>query len=82
MSPLPAERFALSEWFRARVNLDYHIAFDSHYYSVLYNLVHELVEVRSAPTTIEVFHKGQRVASHLRAHGHGHAVTSRVKPSS
>jgi len=33
------------------------------------------VEVRSTPTTIEIFHKSQRVASHLRAHGHGHAVT-------
>jgi transposase len=65
----------LSEWSRARVNIDYHIAFDTNYYSVPYNLVHELVEVRSTPTTIEVFHKSQRVASHLRAHGHGHAIT-------
>ena len=32
-------------------------------------------EQRSTPTTIEIFHKSQRVASHLRAHGHGHAVT-------
>src|SRR5215813_1425647 len=38
-------------------------------------LVQELVEVRSTPTTIEIFHKSQRVPSHLRAHGHGHAVT-------
>jgi transposase len=42
---------------------------------VPYNLVHELVEVRSTPTTVEIFHKSQRVASHLRQHGHGHAVT-------
>jgi hypothetical protein len=75
MSSLPAERFDLSEWSRARVNIDYHIAFDTNYYSVPYNLVQELVEVRSTPTTIEIFHKSQRVASHLRAHGHGHAVT-------
>src|SRR6266478_8175621 len=75
MSPLPTERFDLSEWSRARVNIDYHIAFDTNYYSVPYNLVQELVEVRSTPTTIEIFHKSQRVASHLRAHGHGHAVT-------
>lgn len=40
-----------------------------------YNLVQELVEVRSTPTIIEIFHKSQRVASHLRAHGHDHAVT-------
>jgi transposase len=75
LSPLPAERFDLSEWSRAKVNIDYHIAFDTNYYSVPYNLVHELVEVRSTPTTIEIFHKSQRVASHLRSHGHGHAVT-------
>ena len=29
LSPLPAERFDLSEWSRARVNIDYHIAFDT-----------------------------------------------------
>jgi hypothetical protein len=45
MGPLPAERFDLSEWSRARVNIDYHIAFDTNYYSVPYNLVQELVEV-------------------------------------
>jgi len=50
--------------------------FDTNYYSVPYNLVHELVEVRSTPTTtIEIFRKSQRLASHLRAHDHGHAVT-------
>jgi hypothetical protein len=53
LSPLPAERFDLSEWSRATVNIDYHIAFDTNYYRVPYNLVHELVEVRSTPTTIE-----------------------------
>lgn len=31
MGPLPAERFDLSEWSRARVNIDYHIAFDTNY---------------------------------------------------
>ena len=75
MNPLPAEPFDLSQWCRARVNIDYHIAFDTNYYSVPYNLVHELVEVRSTPTTIELFYKGQRVASHSRARGHGHTVT-------
>jgi hypothetical protein len=55
LNPLPAEPFDLSQWSRARVNIDYHIAFDTNYYSVPYNLVQELVEVRSTPTTIELF---------------------------
>lgn len=76
LQPLPAERFDLSQWSRARVNIDYHIAFDTNYYSVPYNLVHEMVEVRSTPTTIEIFHKGQRVGSHLRGRRHGQTVTN------
>jgi hypothetical protein len=51
LKPLPVEPFDLSEWSRARVNIDYHISFDANLYSVPYNLVHELVEIRSTPTT-------------------------------
>jgi transposase len=75
LRPLPLERFDLSQWSRARVNIDYHIAFDTNFYSVPYNLVQQLVEVRSTPATVEILHKGQRVASHLRAHGHGKTIT-------
>ena len=39
--PLPAEPFDLSQWSRARVNIDYHIVFDANYYSVPYNLVQD-----------------------------------------
>jgi transposase len=59
------------------VNIDYHIAFDANLYSVPYTLVHELVEVRATPTTVEIFHKGQRVASHLRGRGRGQVRTER-----
>jgi hypothetical protein len=69
LAPLPAERFDMSQWARATVNIDYHVAFDSNFYSVPYALVEQLVEVRATPQTIEIFHKGQRVASHLRSRG-------------
>jgi transposase len=75
LKPLPTEPFDLSQWSRARVNIDYHVAFDSNLYSVPYHLVHELVEIRSTPTTVEILHKGARVASHLRGRGRGQAVT-------
>jgi transposase len=76
LSPLPAERFDLSEWARARVNIDYHVVFEGNFYSVPYNLVQEPVEIRSMPATVEIFHKGKRVASHLRNRGRGHLVTN------
>ena len=76
LKPLPSEPFDLSEWSKARVNIDYHVAFDSNFYSVPYNLVHEQVEIRSTPATVEILYKGQRVASHTRHRGHNKAVTN------
>jgi transposase len=73
--PLPGERFDLSQWSRATVNIDYHIAFDSNLYSVPYTLVQQVVEVRSTPTTLEIFHRGARIASHLRSHHRGQTIT-------
>ena len=48
LAPRPADRFDLSEWSKARVNIDYHVVFDGNYYSVPYNIMHEVVEIRSS----------------------------------
>jgi transposase len=67
LRPLPADAFILGEWtIDARVNIDYHIEVHGHYYSVPYHLLHELVDARRTATTVEVFHRGQRVAAHVR----------------
>ena len=76
LQPLPSERFEISEWSRARVNIDYHVAFDGNFYSVPYNLVHEVVEIRSTAATVEILHNSGRVASHVRSRGRGKAVTN------
>jgi hypothetical protein len=57
--PLPAERFDMSQWSRATVNIDYHVAFDGNFSSVPYTLVQQLVEVRSTPNTVEIFPQGE-----------------------
>jgi len=68
LRPLPAERFVYGEWkLDARVNIDYHIELDGHYYSVPHPLVHERVDARLTGTTVEIFHRGHRVAAHLRS---------------
>jgi transposase len=76
LRPLPREPFDLSDWTCARVNIDYHVAFDSNFYSVPYNLVHELVEIRSTATTVEILHQGTRVGSHLRCREANKAITN------
>jgi len=55
LQPLPAERYDLSQWSQARVNIDYHVAYDGNWYSVPYSLTGEQVEVRSTPTTSRSF---------------------------
>jgi transposase len=76
LRPLPAERFDLSVWSQATVNIDYHIQFEGSFYSVPHQLARQTVEVRATPTIIEIFHKGQRVASHVRARKAYTAVTN------
>jgi len=64
LKPLPAEPYRYAEWRRARVAPDYHIEIAGHYYSVPSRLIREVVEARITSTTIEIFHRGTRVASH------------------
>ncbi|HEY3380424.1 MAG TPA: IS21 family transposase [Vicinamibacterales bacterium] len=75
LKPLPTQPFELATWTLLRVNIDYHVAFDHNVYSVPYALVHEQVEARVTSTTIEIFFKGRRVASHVRLSGRGQAST-------
>lgn len=75
MRGLAAERYVFAEWKRARVHVDYHIEVNGHYYSVPYALVGVQLEVRLTAHTLEVFHRGQRVASHPRSHQRGRHTT-------
>jgi len=67
LKPLPSSPYVYAECKKARVNIDYHIEVDGHYYSVPYQLVKEQVEVWLTATTIEVLFKNRRVASHPRS---------------
>ena len=75
LKPLPAQRYVFAIWKKARVNIDYHIELDRHYYSVPYQLVKTQVEARLSAHTVEVFHRGKRVASHCRSHQSGRHTT-------
>ncbi len=76
MKPLPPRRYELAERRTAKVNIDYHVEHDGRVYSVPYALVHRKVEVRATTTTVELFHEGERVASHLRSYGRRGAVVT------
>ena len=75
LKPLPAKRYEFAQWKKARVNIDYHVEVEGSYYSVPHALVKEQVEARYTATTVEILHKGRRVASHPRSYRKGQFVT-------
>lgn len=64
---LPVQSFEYPEWKKATVNIDYHISFDDHFYSVPHRFVKETVVLRVTGTIVEVLHHGQRIAVHPRS---------------
>lgn len=75
MKPLPVPPYVFAEWRQARVHIDYHVEVDRHYYSVPYALVSHVVDARVTAHTVELFYRGQRVASHVRSHLKGRYTT-------
>lgn len=68
LKPLPLERYQYAEWKKAKVNIDYHLAYEDHYYSVPYPYIHQPVEVRATNHIVECFFKNKRIAVHVRSY--------------
>ncbi|MGL3709450.1 Mu transposase domain-containing protein [Leptospirillum ferriphilum] len=65
---LPPTPYEICEWRTARPHPDCHIQVRKNFYSVPYALRGKQVEVRIASATVEIFFRGERVATHrLRA---------------
>lgn len=75
LSPLPVARYELAEQTKAKVHIDYHIDVDRHYYSVHYSHLGKSVDVRTTERIVEIFLKGERIASHIRSSAKGRHTT-------
>jgi transposase len=85
MRPLPEHRYEFATWkLGVKVNIDYHVEDyrHNHYYSVPYQLVGQRVDVRLSASTVEVFHRHRRVASHLRSYRRGFTTDKAHMPAS
>lgn len=70
LRPLPEEPYdEQTVLVQATVGIDYHVGFEKNFYSVPYALLRQPVLVRATERTVELFHKGVRVAAHPRAPG-------------
>jgi transposase len=76
LQKLPERRFEYAEWKRVGIGIDYHVELDHHFYSVPHVLRPEKsLEARFTATTIELFLRGERVASHVRSYQRGGHTT-------
>lgn len=66
LKPLPVGRYEFARYFTAKVNIDYHVAVEEHFYSVPHALVQQSVEIRATAGAIEILYRGRRVAAHVR----------------
>ena len=69
MKPLPKYPFELSEWKRAKVQLNYHISVEKMNYSVPYEYVGHYVDVKLTKRLVTVYYKMNQVCSHDRLYG-------------
>lgn len=70
-----------ANWKKVRVNIDYHIAFEKHNYSVPYHYIHQELHLRATNKTVECFYKGKQVAIHERSSKqHGYSTLKEHMP--
>lgn len=67
LGPLPDSPYNYCEWVYGRkVQKNCHVQFDKNYYSAPSALVGRCVDIRYGDNVVEIFHAGERVASHVR----------------
>lgn len=70
--PLPQQPYELAQWATARPNIDYHVQYDDHYYSIPHTLVTGLadrrLDIRATETTVEILYNNVRQVSHQRSY--------------
>lgn len=75
LKPLPQNPYEFARWKKETVNQGYHVKIESVFYSVPHEFVKKEVEIRYNERTVEVFHKGEIIAVHIRNHDKGKHVT-------
>jgi transposase len=80
LRPLPESRFVCGDWKKVAVNIDYHVDYDGHYYSVPFTRVGERLWVRATATTIEIYEdqerrEERRIVAYARSYERGRHTT-------
>lgn len=64
--PLPQQAYQYTDIKIVKVNIDYHLQYDQHFYSVPHHLVREKLELHAKEHLIELYFHHKRITSHVR----------------
>ena len=67
LKALPAHPYEMATFKYCKVNIDYHVDIEGHYYSVPHSLVRQELEARITCGTVELLFRGSRVACHAKS---------------
>jgi len=71
LMPLPKQAYQYTDIKTVKVNVDYHIQYDQHLYSVPHHLVGEKLELHAKDKLIDIYFHRQRITSHVRKYRPG-----------
>ncbi len=71
LQPLPRQPYQYTDIKTVKVNIDYHVQYDQHLYSVPHHLVGEKLVLHASDHLIELYFHHQRITSHARQYRPG-----------
>jgi transposase len=71
LRPLPRQPYHYVDIKWATVNIDYHVEYEKHHYSVPHQYVGETLELHASTALVTVYFRGKPVATHARSHRPG-----------
>lgn len=77
LRPLPEKPYEFAIRKKVRVNIDYHVEFDKHFYSAPHLLIHQEVILRVTEHLVQIIHNNKDVAVHPRSFKPGGYTTLR-----
>jgi transposase len=80
LAPLPKHAYQYTDIKVVKVNIDYHVQYDKHFYSVPHHLVGEKLEIHAKDKLIEMYFKHKRIISYARKYHPGMTTTPEHMP--
>jgi len=77
---LPKQRYAYVDVKRVKVNIDYHVQYRQHHYSVPHHCVGEVMELHASESLVTIYLQGNVLATHPRKHTPGTSTNALHMP--